>query len=287
VSAADYTYHDASGAHVYTVRRRVVDGRKVFSQHRPDGTPGIDRIERVPYRLPELLSACAANVDVWIVEGEKDADRARTVGLCATTSSGGAGSWRAAHTGYLAGASWVYVVADSDVPGYRHVAVIVEQVRRMHPGLGVTVCRARFGNDLSDHLDAGFAVDDLVEVDEVMLLAQFAKVSTPRGSAELPLGRPRPPGPATTKGSAYFLATVANRIAEIRGLANGTRNRGLHDAAFAVGAWSHIVDGATSAAAFDELVGVGVDIGLTAAEARTAVKSGFVAGVANPKAQAS
>ena len=93
--ADEYVYTDAHGQPLYLVRRSYVNGDKKFTQHRPDGRPGIEGIERVPYLLPAVLSACSVNCDVWIVEGEKDVHAGLAAGLATvTTSSGGSGSWR-------------------------------------------------------------------------------------------------------------------------------------------------------------------------------------------------
>jgi hypothetical protein len=294
VTATDYLYRTADGSPAYIVRRRVTTDGKTFSQHRPDGTNGIDGIERVPYMLPELLDACAQGLDVWIVEGEKDVHTARSYGLAATTSSGGAGSWQDSHTEHLAGAGWVYVVADYDVAGYKHAASVVERVRRLHKGLGVTVARARHGNDLTDHLGAGLGVDDLVELDLVLLqMAMAANHTAVQVSSGTSLARPDPFMAATgrqrgdgTKGPNYFASVVRNRVDAVRALAEGNRNRGLHDEAFAVGSWSHLASVVEREAAFDALVDAGIGIGLPAREAKTAVKSGFAAGVKAPKAAA-
>ena len=50
-------------------------------------------VRRVLYRLPELLAR--PDEPVYVVEGEKDADRLASMGLLATTNSGGAGKWQA------------------------------------------------------------------------------------------------------------------------------------------------------------------------------------------------
>jgi hypothetical protein len=291
MTTTDYVYRDADGTPAYIVRRQVTADGKTFSQHRPDGTKGIDGIERVPYMLPELLDACAQNLDVWIVEGEKDVHTARSYGLAATTSSGGAGSWHDSHTEHLAGAGWVYVVADYDPAGYKHAASVVERVRRLHKGLGVTVARARYGNDLTDHLGAGLGVDDLVELDLVLLqMAMATTVDKPTTKTAAP---PDPFMAATnrqrgdgTKGPNYYASVVRNRVDAVRALGEGNRNRGLHDEAFAVGSWSHLASVVEREAAFDALVDAGIGIGLPAREAKAAVKSGFAAGVKSPKAAA-
>ena len=68
--------------------------RREFVQRRRDGKGdwiwNMDGIERVPYRLPDLLNAS----EVYIVEGEKDCNNLAELGLTATTNPGGAGKWQ-------------------------------------------------------------------------------------------------------------------------------------------------------------------------------------------------
>jgi putative DNA primase/helicase len=96
---------------------------KGFVCRRPDG---LDRwiwdlkgIERVLYRLPEVLAAVERGDWVFVVEGEKDADALADVGLVATTDPGGAGKWRACYREPLRGAR-VAIVPDNDAAGRSH-----------------------------------------------------------------------------------------------------------------------------------------------------------------------
>jgi len=79
---------------------------------RPDGaggwTWGLGGVRRVPYRLPEIISARF----VLIVEGEKDADTARGLGIVATSSK----HWRPEFAEFLRGKE-VAIIADADPPG--------------------------------------------------------------------------------------------------------------------------------------------------------------------------
>jgi putative DNA primase/helicase len=80
-----YDYVDASGALVYQVVRM---SPKKFSQRRPDSQGGwiwdLKGVERVPYRLPQLLAGVVGNDWILVVEGEKDADRLVDMGFVAT-----------------------------------------------------------------------------------------------------------------------------------------------------------------------------------------------------------
>ena len=72
------------------------------------------------YRQDDLMAAKPSQV--LIVEGEKDVETLRGVGVLAVTNHGGAGKWRAAHTAALkkAGVKTVVVVPDNDAPGREH-----------------------------------------------------------------------------------------------------------------------------------------------------------------------
>ena len=73
------------------------------------------------YRLPELLADTAArpNDPVFICEGEKDVETARSHGLIATTSPNGAGKFRRQFATYFVDRD-VVVVPDADDRGREH-----------------------------------------------------------------------------------------------------------------------------------------------------------------------
>jgi hypothetical protein len=86
--AAVYDYHDEGGQHLFDVCRF---DPKDFRQRRADGVWKMAGVRRVLYHLDKLQGQTIA----YIVEGEKDADRLRAIGLQGTTNAGGAGKWRA------------------------------------------------------------------------------------------------------------------------------------------------------------------------------------------------
>jgi hypothetical protein len=79
----------------------------------------MDRVNRVLYRLPEVLKAKTTGKPVVIVEGEKDADTLAGLRITATTASGGAGKWRPDYSQTLAGCDCI-IIADKDTPGREH-----------------------------------------------------------------------------------------------------------------------------------------------------------------------
>jgi hypothetical protein len=163
---ATYVYTDPDGREVYEVRRW---DPKNFTQARiePDGRrvsePGCMKgVPLVLYRLPELRAAIAAGDPIWIVEGEKDADRLHAEGLVATCNTGGAGKWRPEYADCFRDAPDVRIVADRDAPGYRHATNVAASLRGAGPR--IRVLESPVGKDVSDLLDAGNSLENLVEI---------------------------------------------------------------------------------------------------------------------------
>ncbi len=119
-----YDYTDPEGKLLYQVCRYTP---KDFRQRRPDGRGGwlwnMQDVHRVLYRLPDVMKAVAEGRDIYIVEGEKDADALVALGLCATCNAGGAGKWKPEYSDTLAGAR-VIILPDKDGPGRRHAAMV-------------------------------------------------------------------------------------------------------------------------------------------------------------------
>jgi len=82
----------------------------------------------VLYRLPEIKAASANGDRIFIVEGEKDVETLRSLGLCATTNRGGAGKWRDEYADDLKGAGSVVVIPDNDEPGRKHAQDVAEKL---------------------------------------------------------------------------------------------------------------------------------------------------------------
>jgi hypothetical protein len=162
-----YDYRDEHGVILSRVKRTP---DKRFSQLGPDGKGGFHSatgcmtgVRRVPYRLPELLAA-DVNRAVFVVEGEKDADRLAALGLIATCNAEGAGKFRAELASHFAGRS-VVILPDNDKAGRDHandVAAKLAGVAKVVtilalPDLGLK-------DDVSNWLDAGGTVDKLKDL---------------------------------------------------------------------------------------------------------------------------
>jgi hypothetical protein len=187
--AAVYDYRDGNGATVYQVVRFEPKG---FAQRLPDGTWGLNKARRLPYRLPELLAAPSETM-VFIPEGEKDADRLVEVGLTATCNSGGAGKWLVEFNAYFAGRD-VVVLADNDGPGLAHAEDVARNLcpvgRRVRV---VWLPSLQPKGDVSDWLDAGHTLDELYSIIEQ---TPTYELSAPEDVREkeigFPLSAPKP-----------------------------------------------------------------------------------------------
>jgi len=158
---SEYSYCDETGNVLYQALR---DGNKEFSQRtKVDGEfvntgPKKNGVPFVPYRLVEIKQSTGI---VFIVEGEKDADRLTQAGLTATCNIGGAGKWTKELSPHLAGRD-VVILPDNDDPGKKHANSVAkllighaESIRILNlPGIPLK-------GDVSDWLEDGNTVDEL------------------------------------------------------------------------------------------------------------------------------
>ena len=179
---ASYDYHDDQGNVWGQVVRKT--GKK-FAVRRPDGSGGWvwnwRGITRTLYRLPQLLAA-DPNEWVFVVEGEKDANRLASLGLVATTNPGGAGKWLEDYSDTLRGRR-VAVIPDHDDAGLRHA----EQVGKALAGTAADVRIVHLppenvGDDVSDWLDQGGTAGALVT--KVEAAERFVSPAHRDGGAE-------------------------------------------------------------------------------------------------------
>ncbi|MFC2105472.1 AAA family ATPase [Candidatus Bipolaricaulota bacterium] len=154
-----YDYIDERGDLLFQVVRTKPKG---FFQRRPDGQGGwinnLKGTRRVLYRLPELLASDSTST-VYVVEGEKDADQLRSLGLISTTNPGGAGKWREEYSEFLRD-RLVAIVPDNDEAGRAHAEVVLNALK----GIAKTVTRVKLpGPDKSDVSDwlSTHSTDDL------------------------------------------------------------------------------------------------------------------------------
>lgn len=162
---ATYDYRDEDGELIYQVVRY---SPKDFRQRRPTEEGrwawNIENVRKVPYRLPELITAKQAGKIIFIVEGEKDVDNLHMIGITATTNSGGAGKWGAEHSTWLEGAD-VVIVPDNDKAGEKHAIKVSKSLQ----GIAKSIKLLRISGlppkgDISDWIKAGGRASRLYEL---------------------------------------------------------------------------------------------------------------------------
>ena len=189
-------------------------GKRHFSQHALDENgkllSGLCEVKPFLYRLPEVVEAREAGEEIWIVEGEKDVESLRSLGVVATCNPGGAGQgkWHPEYAEKLHDAK-VIIVPDRDDIGRKHAREIYDSLIGFADS--VQVLEARTGKDVTDHVKAGHALTEMVPVKPSSLphfASHPAKTSAAHSrkdgnvtsmalwavlDALAPLGQPKPP----------------------------------------------------------------------------------------------
>ena len=125
-----YPYSDENGVLVFQVCRFAP---KAFKQRRPDPEKpeewiwNMHEVQRVLFRLPEVIQDIKRGLPIFVCEGEKDVLAMIEHGFSATCNPGGANKWENSYTETLRGAD-VIVVSDSDAAGAEHGEMVAESL---------------------------------------------------------------------------------------------------------------------------------------------------------------
>ena len=188
----DYSYKSVDGLERFFKRRYqlspVVNGRtktfrlytRIDALHIKRGIP--KEWEHLLYNLPAVVEEARAGGVVWWAEGEKDAERICAEGEVATSH------WnpRAVveeQARWLVGAGEVVLLYDNDADdekgGNVGAADLIVRYKACRaagiPRADIAVGHAARGKDVSDHLDAGLDLDDMVWLDSLAPLRVKAK----------------------------------------------------------------------------------------------------------------
>jgi len=159
---ARYGYHDVAGDLSYEVLR--FGPAKEFRQRRPDGAGGwiwnLRGVERLPYRLPELLAAPLGE-PVWLPEGEKDVESLVRLGLVASCNSGGAGKFGHDLVRWFADRE-VIVMCDQDGPGWAHGFRLAHQLEPAAASVRIVdiLPSGKDVSDLAEHIHSSGGGDE-------------------------------------------------------------------------------------------------------------------------------
>ena len=126
VQVAEYDYRGIGGDMRFQSVR--FENPKKFSLRQPDGHSdwiwNLKGVVLIPYRLDGLADADPTK-EVYVVEGEKDVDRLRDLGLVSTCNPMGAGKWRKQYSEFLRDRH-VFVLSDNDAPGRAHAEKVAK-----------------------------------------------------------------------------------------------------------------------------------------------------------------
>lgn len=156
-----YEFESPSGEVIYMQLHRGA-----YYQKAPEEKwkKGLDGVERILYRLPELVDGVRAGKTIYHVEGPKDVETARErLGVVATTS-GSASSWRPEFRAHYTGSD-VVIVPDNDDKGREHAETVAQDLTGVAKSVKVVhLPSLPEGGDLTDWLDAGHTKEEFFQV---------------------------------------------------------------------------------------------------------------------------
>lgn len=168
-----YIYTDEHGEPKYQVERSYRNGERFFKQSSftPDGKiksgkGAMQGVQRLPYRLADIANQPEATV--YIVEGEKDADRLAAAGLVATCNPGGAKNWKAELNDHFINRD-IVIIQDNDDTGKEHAILVANALKGKAKRIKVIDLQPHWPEmpekgDVSDFLDAGHTITRLEEI---------------------------------------------------------------------------------------------------------------------------
>ncbi len=171
-----YEYRNEDGQVVAVFTRSGVGKQFRWIGKKPEGCP--------VYRLPELRAAASTGERVFLVEGEKDADALRDLGLVATTLPNGAAAvWEPQHVAAFDAVNEMVILPDNDPPGFRYAMNAILAVGFSLPSVKVVVLPGLPAKgDVSDWLRNGGSREQLLALAET---APQADVDAVKARAEM------------------------------------------------------------------------------------------------------
>lgn len=165
-----YQYTDIEGN---VIHEKVRYSDKSFSNRRIENDKTIWNMQNVTpviYNLPKVVQAINKGEAVYLVEGEKDADRLNSLGLTATTNFEGAGrhKFKKSYAKYFVGAD-VVVIQDSDESGRDAADTIVNilfDVARSIKNIDLGKISKYKGFDVTDYFDIGYTREEFLKMVE-------------------------------------------------------------------------------------------------------------------------
>lgn len=159
---ATYDYQDEMGNLLFqVVRFEPKDFRQRHKNSNSEWVWGTKGIRKVLYHLPEIQ--LAGSDTIYLVEGEKDADKLWEWGQVATTSPDGAANWNREYAQYLWGKK-VIIIPDNDGPGMTYAKdAALSLIGKASVGC---ILLPKPAKDISDWLEQGGNIDELAGMEQ-------------------------------------------------------------------------------------------------------------------------
>ena len=159
---AEYRYYDEKDRYLYSKLRyegKNIRYARVHNNEKRDGKGGS---EGTLYNLRNLTRAVRDGYTVYYVEGEKDVETLKKLGLTATTA-GGARDWKEEYARYFIGAK-VVILPDNDEPGRKLADQVKRDIRTFaHSVKTVNTANTEHG-DVTDYIKGGGTKESLLEL---------------------------------------------------------------------------------------------------------------------------
>ena len=130
---AEYRYTDTEGNYLYSKLRYEgdgIEGKEIRYGRIIDGeyTAGKGGAQAELYNVMALKQAVRQGKTVYCVEGEKDVESLKALGLTAVTA-GGTGDWKKQFAKHFIGVHNVVIIADNDEPGQQLAEKITKDLK--------------------------------------------------------------------------------------------------------------------------------------------------------------
>lgn len=135
-----YEYLDEKGQAVYRIVRREWQGENgrekdflCYSKYNEKWSSGLKGARRVLYNLPVVLTGIKDGEKIFLVEGEKCADKINALGLIGTTTCGGAAGWKPHKEEYVPSLknAEVIIIPDNDKPGMEYAKAALKDLKEV------------------------------------------------------------------------------------------------------------------------------------------------------------
>lgn len=171
-STVEYFYTDENKKNLYKVIRYEP---KRFVQAKYNSGKweyNMKGVRYVPYNLPQVIEADT----VYIVEGEKDVESLKSIGLVATTTVGGAESFRKRKNEYIKffQNKTIYIIPDNDEAGKKYA----NQIYQALEGIAKSIKILNLTDELQELKRKGDITDVLIEYGKNTTLEILKKLKT-------------------------------------------------------------------------------------------------------------